>query len=328
MNCAQHTDTAAVAFCRTCGKPLCESCRRDVVGTVYCEPCLAARMAPPPGASYGTGRAAGAGYVPPPPVRPPENASPGLALFLGCIPGVGAFYNGQFLKGFVHVIVFATLIWLGDHGMNGFAGVMISAWFFYMLFDAYTTAKARRDGMPIPDPLGLNAILEGKEGTFKDRVEQAGERVGARMENVAQNLNREWQKAGGVSPAATAAPMDPGAAPSAASSATPGMDPGANPGGASNPEPQSYGYTGTESAAFTAPPPGYYPPPSEGYVPRRHEHSPIGAVILIGLGVVFLLTNIGWFSFHWISHFWPAILIALGIWLVVKRYGFGSGREY
>ena len=23
MNCATHNDTAAVAFCRTCGKPLC-----------------------------------------------------------------------------------------------------------------------------------------------------------------------------------------------------------------------------------------------------------------------------------------------------------------
>jgi len=31
---------------------------------------------------------------------------------------VGAFYNGQFLKGFAHVIIFATLIWMSDHGME------------------------------------------------------------------------------------------------------------------------------------------------------------------------------------------------------------------
>ena len=80
-------------------------------------------------------------YAPP---RAPEEASPGLALFLGFIPGVGAFYNGQFLKGFVHVIVMTTLIWLSDHGMGAFAGLLIAAWFFYMVFDAYTTAKARR----------------------------------------------------------------------------------------------------------------------------------------------------------------------------------------
>ncbi len=44
MNCATHSDTAAVAFCRTCGKPLCNNCTRDVRGVIYCEACLAARM--------------------------------------------------------------------------------------------------------------------------------------------------------------------------------------------------------------------------------------------------------------------------------------------
>ena len=44
MNCATHSDTAAVAFCRTCGKPLCNQCTRDVRGVIYCEACLAARM--------------------------------------------------------------------------------------------------------------------------------------------------------------------------------------------------------------------------------------------------------------------------------------------
>jgi hypothetical protein len=28
---------------------------------------------------------------------------------------------------------------------------------------------------------------------------------------------------------------------------------------------------------------------------------------------------LGWFSFHWISHFWPMILIAIGLWLFIKR---------
>ena len=44
MNCANHSDIAAVAFCRTCGKPLCNQCTRDVRGVIYCESCLAARM--------------------------------------------------------------------------------------------------------------------------------------------------------------------------------------------------------------------------------------------------------------------------------------------
>ena len=62
MNCATHNDIAAVAFCRTCGKPLCGNCTRDVRGVIYCEPCLAARL---------EGTAPAAGFVPPQPVYPP-----------------------------------------------------------------------------------------------------------------------------------------------------------------------------------------------------------------------------------------------------------------
>ena len=92
----------------------------------------------------------------------------------------------------------STLIWMSDHGMGGFAGLLIAAWVFYMVFDAWTTAKARRDGLPIPDPIGLNAILEGREGTFRERVEQAGERLGTHVEYAAQNIGQHWQKAGGA----------------------------------------------------------------------------------------------------------------------------------
>jgi hypothetical protein len=53
--------------------------------------------------------------------------------------------------------------------------------------------------------------------------------------------------------------------------------------------------------------------------PKEREHSPVGAVILIGLGMLFLLANLGWFSFHWISHFWPLILIVIGLWLFIRR---------
>jgi hypothetical protein len=56
MNCATHSDIAAVAFCRTCGKPLCQTCTRDVRGVIYCEECLAARL---------DGTTPAPGYVPP-----------------------------------------------------------------------------------------------------------------------------------------------------------------------------------------------------------------------------------------------------------------------
>ncbi|PYT32460.1 MAG: hypothetical protein DMG57_01835 [Acidobacteria bacterium] len=37
MNCANHPDIPAAAFCRSCGKPLCETCKRPAQGTIYCD---------------------------------------------------------------------------------------------------------------------------------------------------------------------------------------------------------------------------------------------------------------------------------------------------
>ena len=47
---------------------------------------------------------------------------PGVAAILGFIPGVGAMYNGEFAKGFIHVLIFATLIWMTDH-ISGIFGI-------------------------------------------------------------------------------------------------------------------------------------------------------------------------------------------------------------
>ena len=179
----------------------------------------------------------------------------------------------------MHVIVLTMLIFLSDHGMRGLAGLMIAAWFFYMVFDAYTTAKARRYGLPIPDPIGLNAILEGHEGAIRQRAEQAG----------------------GATPGGTASSVAPG-------EAAPREDVAS---GESNPN---------QTAHPGAPPPSYYAAP--GYVaPRQYDHGPVGAVVLIALGVLFLLSNLGYFSSDWIRHYWPVILIATGLWMFIRRRG-------
>ncbi len=150
MNCANHVDVPAVAYCRTCGKPLCSSCTRDVRGVIYCEECLASHVSgtmPPPGTT-----------AVPPGVQPPTHSSPNLAALLGLIPGVGAFYNGEYAKGFVHVIIFATLIWMSDH-VSGLFGIAIAAFYLYMPIEAYKTAKARELGLPAPDPFGFNNLF-------------------------------------------------------------------------------------------------------------------------------------------------------------------------
>jgi len=89
MNCANHPDKAVAKYCRTCGKPLCQDCVREVMGIGYCESCLAERV---------TGTAPTSPYTAPaaPVVAPSSGPNPGLAGILGAIPfGVGAVYNGQ-----------------------------------------------------------------------------------------------------------------------------------------------------------------------------------------------------------------------------------------
>lgn len=150
MNCANHPEVAATAYCRNCGKALCPACQRDVRGVIYCEDCLAARVAgasAAPGATVATGTPTGEG-------------NPVAAALLGMIPGVGAMYNGQVLKAVIHVVIFATAIWAADH-LNDAFGVVIAFWWFYMVFDAYKTAKARQLGQPLPDPFGFERMWPG-----------------------------------------------------------------------------------------------------------------------------------------------------------------------
>jgi hypothetical protein len=47
---------------------------------------------------------------------------------------------------------------------------------------------------------------------------------------------------------------------------------------------------------------------------------PVGSLVLIGLGVLFLLNTMGLFHTYWIHRLWPLILIGLGVWLFVKRF--------
>jgi hypothetical protein len=165
MNCATHNDIAAVAFCRTCGKPLCGNCTRDVRGVVYCEPCLAARLegaAPPaafvpPQTPYQQVMDQGLGVKVPP--GPASGPNPTVAGILGAIPfGVGAVYNGQYAKGLAHLFIFVMLIYGANHaGSWDFVfGIGIPFFIIYQIIDAVRTAKAIQVGQPAPDPMGLS----------------------------------------------------------------------------------------------------------------------------------------------------------------------------
>jgi hypothetical protein len=51
---------------------------------------------------------------------------------------------------------------------------------------------------------------------------------------------------------------------------------------------------------------------------------PMGAIILIGLGVLFLLHSLGWWEYG-LDRFWPLILIGIGGWLFARRWGLTGG---
>ncbi len=299
MNCANHPDRERIAFCQNCGKALCKECARTVGTAVFCEPCLEARIAGATGATasgtvggvnFNTSSQGGA-YTDPaggytvsggiPPQPPPGAPNPGLAALLGFIPGVGAMYNGQYAKGIVHLIIFAVLVSLADE--HGIFGLFVAGWVFYQIFEAYQTAKARRDSTPLPNPFGLNDL---------------GERLG---------FNRTWTGAptGAAAPPAPANPPAASYAPPAASYPPPGATWGA---------PSESYYGSPYNPPYVAPPPAFDP---NGPMPRNRF--PGGALWLIGFGVFFLIANTGLFHGLRADILFPFFMIALGVWLFVRR---------
>ena len=111
------------------------------------------------------------GPPPPYPVTPSgsyayADVSPGLAFFLGCIPGVGAIYNGQYAKGIVHAVIWGMLMSMADsravRGLEPLFGVLVAAWWFYMAFEAYHTARKRRAGEPVDEYSSLLNLSGGR----------------------------------------------------------------------------------------------------------------------------------------------------------------------
>jgi len=151
MNCYLHPESPAVAFCRTCGRSLCTLCQRPAEGTIFCQDHV-------PVPVYGTAPGADAASNPyvqtgPVPAATAVRTSPTLAFILGFIPGVGAIYNGQYLKGLVHALLFGLWVTMIDNtpgSAQPLLGILLAAFVFYMPFEAYHTAKKREMGL-MPD---------------------------------------------------------------------------------------------------------------------------------------------------------------------------------
>ena len=176
MNCANHADASAVAYCRTCGKALCANCTRPVRGVIYCEDCLGAKMegAPAGAAGFVSGgfSPAASGRVPTPPPPPVSGSGPNptvAGILAGFFPfGVGAVYTGQYAKGLAHLAIMTLLIVgasAGDNGHSEALGIIcgfgIAFFYVYQIIDSVLSAKAIQMAQPIPDPFGLAATFSG-----------------------------------------------------------------------------------------------------------------------------------------------------------------------
>jgi hypothetical protein len=193
VKCAVHAEAEATGYCRNCGKAMCPQCTRDVRGVLYCEPCLATLVTHPQ-----------------PPAPSPSSSSPGAALMLGFVPGLGAVYNGEYTKALIHIVVFIAIIAglnsdLGDAG-DLVLSLSLAGFIIYMAIDAHRTAKAKALGQAPPSSV---------ESWGKDK--------------------------------------------------------------------------------------------------------PIGPMVLIALGVIFLLNQFGFFSFHMLFRFWPVFLIGAGVLMMLNR---------
>jgi len=162
--CANHPEVLAVAYCRACGKPLCDQCRVESFGAVFCgehAPAAQTINAPAPPA-----------FAPPVPPNSPYSTpavenSPALAALLGTIPGVGAIYNGQYAKGLIHAVIFGLLITVISNGNEGLAplvGILIGVFWFYMVLEAYHTARKRREGRPVDEFSSIIELRGGRAG--------------------------------------------------------------------------------------------------------------------------------------------------------------------
>ncbi len=283
MDCVNHTGVAAIAYCQSCGKALCANCTRTAPGgQVLCEPCW-------------TGwHSFQQPFVAPHPGTP----SPVVAAVLGLIPGVGAMYNGQFIKGLIHVVIFAVLVSAAH--VSGIFGLLIAGWVFYQVFEAYHTALARREGRPLPDPLGLN-----EAGTWfgVGRGMPMGTPPGVADPNQAAP---NPPASGGT------ATGQPGAAAYQAPYQTPYQAPYQEPYQSFTPPASGFANPGVPPIPPVPPTP---PVPPNGWCRRE----PIGAIVLIVLGVMFLLGQLDILSGRLLQFTWPMLLIGLGVWLIVRR---------
>lgn len=156
MRCAYHPGSQALVQCCTCGHSLCPLCDHRIKGYAYCQDCIVRGVEMLRLAGHAESGPSGRS-------RP----SPVMAAVAALIPGLGAVYNKQNAKAFVHFILVCGMFELAElTSLSLFAagGVFF---YFYSMIDAYRTARAIRQGLsPAEEDERLRRFLQENVRTW------------------------------------------------------------------------------------------------------------------------------------------------------------------
>jgi hypothetical protein len=147
MKCTYHPATETQVLCSTCNKPLCAECSHQIKGNVFCQECLVQ------GAEWASSMKG---------LKLPTD-SPKRAALISLIPGMGAVYNGDYVKAITFFAVFAALTMMADRVADIF-GFAAFSFLVFTMFDSYRAAEAANRARV----MGGGAPLEPTSG--KDRT--------------------------------------------------------------------------------------------------------------------------------------------------------------
>jgi len=140
MNCAYHTTNRAVIRCNACARALCPACDHRIRGFPFCQDCIVAgaELLQQQQARHASASNTASG----------RRTSPFISLLLSfLVPGLGAAYNGQTSKAFVHFAIFAGFFQMATvtDGMMLFVLGILGTYLFAAV-DAFRSAQLIRAG--------------------------------------------------------------------------------------------------------------------------------------------------------------------------------------
>jgi hypothetical protein len=125
MYCAYHISSVARVRCSSCTRPLCQACDHRIKGYAYCQDCIVAGI-----------QNLSQSYH-----KPRSKGRARIAALFALIPGMGAVYNRQNIKGVVHFVTIVGLFQLTSIRIGaGFFALGGIAAYLYSIIDSYRTA--------------------------------------------------------------------------------------------------------------------------------------------------------------------------------------------